>query len=451
MQAITLLIAVAASILVLVLRPARAFGVYLAVLFWYPTYLVVQVGPLDISAVRIVVTVLLLRCLLNPEMKRNFKWSRLDSWVTFGAIVGIIMPLFSSSVMKMLEYRCGHLLDTYFAYMAARHCLVNHRSIVTAIKWVALASILIALIGVVECLTGWQSFNILQVYCPWQNVIEPQLNPRSGLYRARGPFTQSIVFGASLAIILPLVYCLRYEAGHWRKSTYLLLFLTTMGVLSSMASGPVTMLMVIALCLTLEYFKYMVKPLLVFIAFSCVAVEIISNRPFYHVIVSYANPLGGSGWHRAKIIDLAIERFGEWWLVGYGGRDPGWGPSLGAIWTDITNHYVVAGVENGLLGIVALCGMLVTSLYMMIRLYRSTQDPALRSWYWALGSAIVTLAIGFNAILFSGQAGTLFFCILGFRCFGNLDSRFIAKHWISLFHSAGIQRTHPSGFVSTGH
>ncbi len=330
------------------------------------------------------------------------------------------MPLFSSSTMRILENRAGRLPDTYFAYMAARHCLVNHRSIVTAIKWVALAAIPIALIGVVESYTGWQSFNVLQVYCPWQNVTEPQLNLRSGLYRAIGPFNHSIVFGASLAIILPLAYCLRHEAGHWRKTTYLLVVLTTMGVLSSMSSGPVTMVLVIILCLTLERFRYLVKPLLVFAACSCVAVEIISNRSFYRVLTAYINPIGGSGWHRAKIIDLAIERFGEWWLAGYGGRDPGWGPSLGAIWTDITNHYVVAGVENGLLGIVALCGMLVTSLYMMIRLYRSTQDPALRSWYWALGSAIVTLAISFNAILFSGQAGTLFYCILGF--IGSLNN-----------------------------
>jgi hypothetical protein len=83
-------------------------------------------------------------------------------------------------------------------------------------------------------------------------------------------------------------------------------------------------------------------------------------------------------------------------------------------WTDITNHYVVAGVEQGLLGVIAVCGMLATGLWMMIRLYRSTQDAVLRSWYWALGSTIVTLAIIFNGVLFSGQAGTIFYCILGF-------------------------------------
>jgi len=416
MQAVTLSIAIVGSILVLFLRPAKAFATYVTILIWYPTYLVVRVGSLDISTVRIVVSVLLLRCLLNPEIKKKLKWSRLDSWVTFAAVVAVIVPLFGSimPLTRTLENRSGRLMDTYFAYLAARYCLADHRSIVTAAKWIAFAAIPLALLGIVESCTGWQSFNVLKVYCPWQEISEPQLNPRSGFYRALGPFNHSIAFGASLAVILPIVYCLRHETGFWRTLIHLLLGLIAVGVLSSMSSGPLMILIIIILCLTLEYFQYLVRPLIAFTIFSCVLVQIISNRSFYRVLVSHLNPIGGAGWHRAKIIDLAIEHFPEWWLAGYGGRDPGWGPSLGMTWTDITNHYVVAGVENGLVGIVALCGMLVTSLYMMIRLYRSTQEPALRSWYWALGSAIVTLAIGFNSILFSSQAGTLFYCILGF-------------------------------------
>jgi len=416
MQAVTLSIAVAASLLVLVLRPAKAFAIYITVLLWYPTYLVVRFGPLDISAVRIVVFVLLMRCLLDPSIRKDFKWSRLDSWVTCGIIVGVVVPVIASSIpaMRTLENRLGRLPDTYFAYLAARFCLTGHRATMTAIKGVAVAVVPLAVVGMVESYTGWQSFNVLKAYCPWHHAVEPELNPRSGFYRAVGPFNHSIAYGVSLATLVPLIYCLRYEKDRWGKFWYLFLTVVVLGVLSSMSSGPLTMLGAVILCLALERFKYLTKPLLIAFAFSCVVVQIASNRSFYRVFVSYVNPLGGAGWHRAKIIDLAIEHFDEWWLLGYGGRDPGWGASLGMTWTDITNHYVVTGVENGLLGIIAICGMLATALYMIIRLYRSEHDHARRSCYWAFGSSVVAMAIAFNAVLFSGQAGTLFYCTLGF-------------------------------------
>jgi len=73
----------------------------------------------------------------------------------------------------------------------------------------------------------------------------------------------------------------------------------------------------------------------------------------------------------------------------------------------------MAGVEHGLLGVIAICGLLAVAMQTLIRLHKSTIDPVLRSWYWALGSIIVMLSIAFNAIAFTGQGGALFYCILG--------------------------------------
>jgi len=415
MQVVTLTVAVAASLLVLVLRPARAFAVYVLALLFYPTYLVVQVGPLDISAVRIIITVLLLRCLTEAKLRQGFKWCGLDSWLTFGAIIAIVIPLFAWQIpgMKALENRSGHLMDTFFAYLAARFCINSRASLVTAVKWIAVGFAGLAIVGIVESVTGWQSYNMLKVYCPWRSVSKPELNPRSGFYRAVGPFPHPITFGASFVIILPMVYWLRHEHGNWRMLSYWLCALVVVGAVSSMSSGPLMMIIFTFGCLAFEHCKKLVKPAILFFVFCCVAVEIISNRSFYDVFVSYANPIGGSGWHRSRLIHLAIDHFGEWWLAGYGGRDPGWGSSLGMTWTDITNHYIVAGVEYGLVGVIALCGALATAIYMLVRLHNSADDPVLRSWCWALGSIIVVLAISFNSIYFSGQAGTLVYCILG--------------------------------------
>lgn len=416
MQAITLTLAAIISCAVLLLPPARAFAVYIIALFFYPVYLVVQLGTLDISLVRIVVAVLLLRCLLNTNLKAKFKWCQLDTWVTLAALVHFIIALaaWKMPISKSFENSSGNLMDTYFAYLAARFCLTDYKAVVTSVKWIAISLVPLAILGVVESYTGWGPYQKLITYCPWQEATEPTLNIRSGFYRAGGPFSHSILFGAAFVMFLPLVYWLRHQGGKWRMGSYIITGVLVIGTLSSMSSGPVMMLVFVLFFLFLERHKTYVKPVLIFAVIFCFLVDLISNRTFYHVLASYADPIGGSGWHRAKLIDLAIERFSEWWLVGYGMQDPGWGQSLGMTWTDITNHYLVTGVKYGMPGLIAFCAMLAVIVIMLIRLHKSTEQPLLKSWCWALGSALIALSISFNAFTLFGQSTTLFYCILGF-------------------------------------
>jgi hypothetical protein len=416
MQALTLTFAGLVSLAVLMLPPAHAFSIYVITLLFYPVYLVVQLGPLDISAARIVVAVLLLRGLLNARLRAKFKWCRLDRWVTFAAIANLCVALVAWKVpmAKSFEKEAGYMMDTYFAYLAARLCLTDYKATLTSIKWLAIALIPLALLGVIESYTGWAPYYKLFAYCPWVQVTEPVLSERTGFYRAIGPFSHPIMFGTAFAMFLPLVYWLRHQSGYWRTGSRLVAGFLAIGTLSSMSSGPVMMLVFASCFLLLERFKQLVKPLIIFAVISCVLLEVISNRTFYHVLASYADPLGGSGWHRARLIDLAIEHFNEWWLLGYGLQDPKWGEFLGMSWTDITNHYVMAGIAYGVLGVIGLCSILAVSIGTLVKLHKSATSPPLASLYWALGVIVVSLVISFNSFTLFGQAETLFYCILGF-------------------------------------
>jgi len=416
MQALTLTLAGLVSLAVLLLPPASAFSIYVITLLFYPVYLVVQLGPLNISAARIVVAVLLLRCLLNARLRAKFEWCRLDWWVTFAAITNLCIALIAWKLpmTKSFQNESGHIMDTYFAYLAARFCLTDYKATVTSIKWIAIALIPLAMLGVIESYTGWAPYYKLVVYCPWTQITEPALSERTGFYRAIGSSAHPIMFGAAFIMFLPLVYWLRHQASHWRTGSYVIAGFLAIGAFSSMSSGPAMMLFITIGFLAIERAKYLLKPLLICAVFGCFLIGIISNRPFYHVIVSYADPLGGTGWHRAKLIDLAIEHFNEWWFLGYGAQDPGWGSALGMVQTDITNHYIVTGVKYGLLGVITLCGILAVSARTLVQLHKSVKFPLLVSLYWALGAIVVTLVISFNSFTPFGQAETLFCCILGF-------------------------------------
>ena len=81
MQHITLAIGLLDTILVLLLPPVYALVAYFAALVWYPDYLRASLGTMDISVGRIVVTVLLLRCLCDSRIYRKFVWSRFDTLI----------------------------------------------------------------------------------------------------------------------------------------------------------------------------------------------------------------------------------------------------------------------------------------------------------------------------------------------------------------------------------
>jgi len=422
MDNVTLGIAGIASLLVLFLRPTRAFAVYIAVLLFYPTYLVVSLGTIDISASRIVIAVLLARFLANKNLRSRFKWCRLDWWVAFFMGITIVIMCINRPPFEALENRAGFLMDTFFAYLAARLCITDRAALISVVKCVAVILVPLAILSVLESAADWRPYAQLRQYCPWRTETTIK-EARFGFERAEGPFGHAIMFGTAFAMLLPCLWSLRHERDYWRILAYILSAIAIIGAVSSMSGGPWNTLIVIIFLLALERRKHWVKPLLILLAVSCIFVEIASNRPFYHVIVSYANPLGGAGWHRAKIIDLAIEDIGKWWLVGYRGQNPGWGSRF----TDITNEFVLAAVNYGILGVIGLCAIFASAIRMLVRLHNLSHEPVLKSWCWALGATLAAVIVAFMSSSFFGQTQTIFYCILGMvgslpnLCSGQVD------------------------------
>jgi hypothetical protein len=272
----------------------------------------------------------------------------------------------------------------------------------------------LAILGVIESVTGWQPFASMWRFSPWFRGDGRFVSEgRFGLARAVGPFSHAILFGGVFAMFMPLIFYFRREKGDWGSLAYIISGIVLLGALSSMSSGPWVMVIVVVFCLTMERHKQLIKPLFVFIVFSCISIGMLSNRPFYHVLASWANPLGGASWHRAKLIDIAIENFNEWWMVGYGDKDPGWGPQLGMGRSDITNEYILNGVRYGIFGIIALCAVLAKSFHGLVSTYRRMKDPAVRSLCWAFGSLLFSIAVAWMSVSFFGQLSTLVYCSIG--------------------------------------
>jgi len=415
MQGVTLTFALVLSVLVLTLRPKYALVAYIIGLLWYPAYLAVSIGTIDILVGRFVVAVLLMRCYFDDKIRCKFKWNRLDTLVTLSMVVYVGAYLITqvNPIAQTLEGRAGFVMDTWCAYLAARFIVTDRSKLISIVKCIAIAMVPLAILGVIEAFTGWQPFAPLWRFSPWFRGGRFVSEGRWGLARAVGPFSHAILFGGVFAMFLPLIYYFRREKGNWGSLTYIISGIVMLGALSSMSSGPWVMVIVVIFCLVMEKHKQLIKPMFIFLVFSCISIGIASNRPFYHVIASWANPLGGASWHRARLIDLAIENFDEWWMVGYGDKDPGWGQYLGMGRTDVTNEYILNGVRYGILGIIALCAVLAKAFRDLISTYRRMRDPALKSLCWAFGSLLFSVAVAWMSVSFFGQLSTLVYCSFG--------------------------------------
>jgi hypothetical protein len=327
--------------------------------------------------------------------------------------VGAYLITQVNPIAQTLEGRAGFVMDTWCAYLAARFIVTDRSKLISIIKCIGIAMAPLAILGVIEAYTHWQPFAPLWRFSPWYAGFGFVSEGRWGFARAVGPFSHAILFGGAFAMFLPLIYYFRREKGDWRSFAYIISGIVLLGALSSMSSGPWVMVIVAIFCVAMEKHKQFVKPLFIFVVFSCISVGILSNRSFYHVMASWANPLGGAGWHRARLIDLAIENFDEWWMVGYGEKDPGWGPYLGMGMTDITNEYILKGVRYGILGVIALCAVLAKAFRDLISTYRRMKDPALKSLCWAFGSLLFSVAVAWMSVSFFGQLSTLVYCTIG--------------------------------------
>jgi len=416
MAGLTLLVAIIASLLILVLPIGGALAAYVAALVWYPDFLRVSLGTIDFSVGRIVILVLFVRCLTDNRLLKAFHWSRLDTYVTLCMAIQVGIYCLTRPSMAALENRGGFVMDTWFIYITFRMAMTEKAALISFIRWIGVILVPLAFLGVMESVTRWRPFVPLRVFRPWDTPVEAATGVESlrwGLARAVGPFSHPIMFGACFLTFLPLVWALRHDRGQWRHWAYFCAPILLIGALSSMSSNSWIMAMAVLFCLVMEKFKPWVKPVLILIVLGCALLQVVSTRPFYHVLASRANIVGGVWWQRVVLIDEAVKDFDKWWLLGYGGRDPEWAIRLSGGHTDVNNEYILAGVEYGMAGIIGLCLVLAAAFHGLVLRYRQTNDELLHSIYWAFGTILVGTMAVWMGVSYFGQPRLLFHAILG--------------------------------------
>ncbi|MBN1788203.1 MAG: O-antigen ligase family protein [Sedimentisphaerales bacterium] len=417
MEAVTLAIALTASILVVLLSPVYGLIVYIASFAWYPQYLSIQLGTLDFTVRRIVIIAIFIKLIFLTNLLSRFKFIWLDLLVIAYFISVLIAGVTTAqSFAALLENRAGQVFDTILPYFAVRMIIKNKQQYFTLLKGIMVIAVPLAIIGFYQCLTGVNPVGFLKQYARWVTTPEdPWL--RAGFFRADVTFEHYIMYGLFFAMFGPVCAGILRNVKKYKSLYWIGLGFMGLGIFSSMSAGPILVaLLAIFFILLYRYRKYW-KIIAIAVIVLCVGLEIVSNRHFYDFVGDFTFS-GGSAWYRSRLIDVAIFEGGMsgHWLTGYGhGVDPGWCARIDKRkHTDLgTNQYLSILSSFGLVGFVPFLAINIVAAKRLIDVFKTTVLDSDRRLIWCLSAAFFGLAGGFMTVSIFGQPTTIYYIMLG--------------------------------------
>jgi hypothetical protein len=411
MVTVTLLVSVAASIMVFFLSPVYGLIVYLASFVYYPSYFSAPLGTIDFTVRRIVILAILAKLFLQTDLPGRFRFVWLDKLIIVFFTAQILAGATTAqSLGAFLENRAGAIFDMVLPYFAVRLIVINKDRYLTLLKGILFSVAPLAIFGFYQCLTGRNPL----VFIPGQRYSEPPM--RLGFYRAALTFSHSIMFGLYFAMLGPICAGLWYSIRKNRWPYTIALGLMALGVFSSMSSGPILATILAMVFIAFYRFRQYWKIVVAVVILMCGSIEIISNRHFYDVLGGFTlDPT--TSWYRSKLIDVALFQGGMsgHWLTGFGEVDPGWAPKIdGRDHTDIVNQYILVLSCYGLMGLIPFIAVIIVALNAIIKAFQMSVSEGDRWLIWCLAGALFGLLVSLFTVSLFGPPTSILYILFGF-------------------------------------
>jgi len=359
----------------------------------------IVVFGLDFDVLRILVLLGWARVLLRGEFA-GFMWRTADTVFLAWVIVGLITMLLLHQTTAAAVNRLGWAytgLGMYYLFRVLLRSWEDIRQVVVTFMWI---SIPVSIAFLIEQATQRNMFSIFGGV-PEFTVV------RGGRLRCQGAFAHPILAGCFWAALVPMM------VGLWRlPDTNRLLcaigvFCSCVCVAMCASSTPIA-------SLAFGFMAVVLFPLRAWTGIArwgglacLIVLHFVMNAPVWH-LVSRIDIVGGStGWHRYYLMDQAINRVGEWWLLGTRSTSH-WGRQL----FDLTNEFIVQGVQGGLGTLLLFILMIALSFRAIGRMIRKTSDPRVQFALWAFGVAMLVHCVSFFGVSYRGQIIMLWYISL---------------------------------------
>jgi hypothetical protein len=318
----------------------------------------------------------------------------------FGAIDRIVVWWVLSSVLTYsLLWKTGEAfvnrlglaydaLGLYFIFRMLVRDLDDMRRATHQFAWLVIP---LAVCMLIEKATGRNPFVAF-------GGLPPETLVREGVLRCQGPFAHPILAGAFAGALLPLF------AGLWQQKSRLLALLGILSACSIAAtagsSGPLMAAAVGVIGMCLWPLRRHMRNVRWALGLSLLVLHVAMAAPIWFLLARVSIFDGSTGYHRAILIDHAVRNLSEWWL--FGTRSTAhWGYYM----FDVTNQYVLIGVQGGLITLILFLAIMVRCFGAVGRTMRNwtEKNPEAEKFAWALGASLLVHAINYISVPYFDQ------------------------------------------------
>ncbi len=300
----------------------------------------IEIGPFSFTVIRMIIGFGFIRVILRRE-RFALSFNKLDMLIVAFAAWAIICCFFRVDVKETFINRLGLFYDTCGIYFLMRIFCQSWEELVGIVSITAILLVPVAIEMLNERMTGHNMFSL------FGGVPETSL-VRRGSFRAQGPFRHAILAGSVGSACLPLMIGMWYQN---RKYSVLGVMASLTMIFSCGSSGPILSGMAGIGVLFLWKIRDKMHIVRRVAIGGYLILELLMKAPAYFLMARIHLGTGGTGWHRAELIQTAVKHLNEWWLIGTD-YTRHWMP-YGVTWSpdhiDITNHYIAMGVRGGLL------------------------------------------------------------------------------------------------------
>jgi hypothetical protein len=397
----SLVFLIVAAVLLLVL-PRRYAVIPVLLAAAYTTRVpVLELGPANLSVLRILVLVGIVRVLVRQERIAN-------------GVNGVDLLLFVWAMLLIGEsafhtadawtFRIGMVLGELGVYFLCRVFVQDSEDVRRLFRVLCVALVPLAALMLLEKYTAHNYFGLMG---------GGQLTVRDGHVRASGPFAHAILAGTVGATCLPMALSL------WRthRATALIGLCAAVGIVfASTSTGPV--MVTVSVCAALLIWN--VRKGLALVRWATLAaiigLEFVMNDPVYFLMARIDVTGSSTGWHRAQLIRSALAHLDEWWVVGTD-YTRHWMPTgiyANAVHTDITNHFLQMGILGGLPLLLAFLLVLCAAFRAVGTALHEAEGRSRQEAFliWTMGTILFGHVVNFLSISLFDQSASFFYLVL---------------------------------------
>jgi len=368
----------------------------------------VIIAGANFTMLRILVVFAFARALVRSDYG-SFSLNGLDKAMLAWSVSAVVTYTLLWQDGHAFVNRMGLCFDTVGVYFACRLYLLDIDDITRIFSLCAMLVIPLAAAMLYEYFSGKNLFAVL-------GGVPAISEIRYGRVRCQGSFGHPILMGTFGATMLPLVLSLWWQQRVARTLVVLGAISCCVIVACSGSSGALMATVYGVAGLLFWFLRDSMRIVRWGIVLTLIILQLVMKSPFWYILARLSSLTGGTGWHRAYLIDQAIRYINEWWLVGTKVTSH-WMPTgllLDPSNTDITNQYLLEGVNGGLVTMIIFIVIVVLGFKYVGRTVRiiDKEDFPVRILVWSMGAALFAHAISFVSVSYFDQIKVFWYFLI---------------------------------------